>query len=116
MPSSGILQSNQRTTIDIVFTPTQEKAINQKLEFKIVNNSSNKVLTVKGQGITHQIDFLPAQLILGPVLPYKHDAYSLVEMRNTTDYPVEIYSVDFDQQFKQEEEIMKAYEGFEGID
>ena len=36
VPASGILQPAQKATIDIIFTPTLEKLITQKLEFKIV--------------------------------------------------------------------------------
>lgn len=112
-PSSGMLQPNQKCTIDVTFTPTQEKLILQKLEFKINNNQTNKVLTVKGYGVAQSLEFIPSKVVLGPVLTYSKDAYSLVEMKNPTEYPIEVYSLDFDSQYKDEEEIVRNYEGFE---
>jgi len=33
-PSFGLLQPGQKCVIDVIFTPSQEKLINHKLEFK----------------------------------------------------------------------------------
>lgn len=116
VPSEGILQPNQRQTIDVIFTPTQEKSISQKLEFKITDNQVKKVLTVKGTGVAYNLEFNPSKVVLGPVLPYKHTAYQIVQLTNTSDYNIEVYSLDFDKQFKKEEEMIKSFEGFDTLD
>ena len=116
-PSFGLLQPGQKCVIDVVFTPAQEKSINHKLEFKITNNQNSKFLTVKGIGMSQNLEFIPGKVELGPVLPYSKEAWTLVEMRNTTENPIEVYSLDFDNKYREEEEMLRNYEGFDtGID
>jgi Flagellar-associated PapD-like len=112
-PASGLLQPGQKFVIDVIFTPIQEKVIGYKIEFKITNNQTNKFLTVKGIGISQNIEFIPSKVVLGPVLPYSKEAFTLIEMKNTTENPVEVYSLDYDSKYREEEEMLRAYEGFE---
>lgn len=44
---------------------------------------------------------------MGPVLPYSPAAIACIEMRNPMEIPVELYSLDFDKQYLEEEEILK---------
>jgi len=74
---------------------------------------NKKCITCKGQGTAHTLEFDSPLVELGPVLPYRHDSYCIVEMKNTSEYNLEVYSTDFDTQFKEEEDMLKAYEGFE---
>lgn len=116
-PSFGLLQPGQKCVVDVVFTPVQEKAITYKLEFKITNNQNSKFLVVKGIGMSQNLEFIPNKVVLGPVLPYSKEAWTLVEMRNPTDNPIEVYSLDFDNKYREEEEMLRNYEGFDtGID
>jgi hydrocephalus-inducing protein len=70
-------------------------------------------LNVKGQGVNYQIDFVPETVKLGPVLPYNTSAIQCIEMRNPMDQPLEVYSLDFDKQYIEEEEILKRLEQFQ---
>ena len=111
------MQPGQKCVVDVIFTPNQEKSIVYKLEFKITNNQTSKFLTVKGIGMSQNIEFIPNKVVLGPILPYSKDAWTLVEMRNPTDNPIEVYSLDFDNKYREEEEMLRSYEGFDtGID
>jgi len=116
LPSSGVLLPNQKCVMELLFTPLQESSINQKLEFKIEKSQLKKLLTVKGMGMSQKLEFIPSQITLGPVLPYRKDAWLLVEMRNPTEYPCEVYSVDHDSQYREEEEMLRTYEGFAALD
>ncbi len=53
------------------------------------------------------MDFVPDTTKLGPVLPYSTSAIACIEMRNPMEIPVEVYSLDFDKQYLDEEEILK---------
>ena len=112
-PTKGSIMPAAYGYIEIVFTPTADKQILQKLEFKIKDNVNKKCITCKGQGTAHTLEFDSPLVELGPVLPYRHDSYCIVEMKNTSEYNLEVYSTDFDTQFKEEEDMLKAYEGFE---
>ena len=116
-PSFGLLQPGQKCVVDVIFTPNIEKSILHKIEFKITNNQVSKLLTVKGVGMSQNIEFIPNKVVLGPILPYSKEAWTLVEMRNPTDNPIEVYSLDFDSKYREEEEMLKNFEGFDtGID
>jgi hydrocephalus-inducing protein len=41
------------------------------------------------------------------VLPYDNSAIQAFEIRNPMDQPIELYSLDFDKQYIEEEEILK---------
>ena len=49
---------------------------------------------------------------MGPVLPYSTSAIACIEMKNPMDVPIEVYSLDFDKQYIEEEDILKRLEQF----
>jgi hydrocephalus-inducing protein len=49
---------------------------------------------------------------MGPVLPYSTVAIACIEIRNPMEIPIEVYSLDFDRQYIEEEEILKRLEQF----
>ena len=106
-PHSGVLVPGQRQTVDIMFTPSADKPYVQKLAFKCNQNQKQFILNVKGQGINYTVDLVPETIQLGPVLPYDPSAIQAFEIRNPMEQPIELYSLDFDKQFLDEEEILK---------
>lgn len=109
-PHHGTLYPGQKTTIDVMFTPVHEKVYTEKLQFKCNQNQKNFVLNVKGQGINYACEMEPVNVELGPVLPYDNSAIQAFEIRNPMDHPIELYSLDFDKQYIEEEEILKRIE------
>ena len=67
---------------------------------------------MKGQGINNIVELVPESLKLGPVLPYDASAVSSFELRNSMEHAIEIYTLDFDKQYIEEEEILKRMENF----
>jgi len=53
---------------------------------------------------------------IGPVLPYDTFAYGVLEISNPTPYPTELYSLDFDKKYLEEEETLASYEAFDTED
>lgn len=80
--------------------------------FKCKENTRQFVLNVKGQGINNIVELIPDNLKLGPVLPYDTSAISVFELKNPMEYAIEVYSLDFDKQFIEEEDILKRMDNF----
>jgi hydrocephalus-inducing protein len=70
------------------------------------------VLNVKGQGINNVVDLKPENIKLSPVLPYEPKSIESFEIMNPMEHPIEVYSLDFDRQYLEEEEIIKRMENF----
>jgi hypothetical protein len=109
-PTSGYLLPGQKQTVDIIFTPTHEKVVTQKLQFKCKENSKLFALNVKGHGINYALDIIEHSIEMGPVLPYDKTSVKIVEIKNPMNFPIEVFSTDFDKKFMDEEEILKRYE------
>jgi len=95
-----------------MFTPNGDKAFAQKLLFKCKDNTKQFTLNVKGQGINNLVELKPDQIKLGPVLPYETKAIEAFEIVNPMEHPIEVYSLDFDKQYLEEEEIIKRMDNF----
>lgn len=95
-----------------MFIPNADKPFQHKLLFKCKENPKQFPLVVKGQGINNVFELLPENLKLGPVLPYDTSAITAFEIRNPMENPIEIYSLDFDKQYIEEEEIIKRIDNF----
>lgn len=67
---------------------------------------------MQGIGINYAVEAAPETLKLGPVLPYDTSAISCFELRNPMDQAIEVYSLDFDKQYIEEEEILRRIENF----
>ena len=96
-----------------MFTPNLDKPFAQKINFKVKDNPKIFMINAKGQGVNYQVDFVPDAVKLGPVLPYSNAAMACIEMRNPMDIPIEVYSLDFDKLYIEEEEILKRLEQFQ---
>lgn len=95
-----------------MFVPNSDKPFAEKLQFKCRENPKQFILNVKGQGINNMIELVPETIKLGPVLPYDTKSIEAFEITNTMDSAIEIYSLDFDTQYLEEEEIIKRIENF----
>ena len=58
------------------------------------------------------MEAVPETIKLGPVLPYDTTAVQAFEIKNPMEIPIEVYSLDFDKQYIEEEEILKRMENF----
>ncbi|KAL1499824.1 hypothetical protein AB1Y20_012509 [Prymnesium parvum] len=113
-PSSGMLSPGGQVPIEITFTPVAERFFSCSLVFKVSNNNKAHSLQVTGQGRELKLHVSPDKMALQPVLPYASDASAEFTLINPTDYPIEVYSVDFDEQYLVEERIMRESDCFVG--
>ncbi len=103
LPQSGCIQPGQRTTVQLSFMPSQDKTYQYKFMVSIADNAKSLMIYVRGQGAQVALEYSPEIIKIGPVLPYDDCAYALLEVRNPSDYDTELFSLDFDRQFCQEE-------------
>jgi hypothetical protein len=82
------------------------------LAFKFTDNPQQAILNVKGQGINYNFDFNQEQIQLDPVLPYDSSAIACFEVHNPMENPIEVYSLDFDKMYHEEESILKRMDNF----
>lgn len=64
---------------------------------------------MSGFGREPQVTFDQTLLEFESVLPFSSGSMAEVKVSNPTPYPVELYSLDFDTQYAQEEEVSKIY-------
>ena len=111
-PTSGLIKPKQKQIIEITFIPTVEKTYSHKFTINIQDNPTMAKIYLKGVGTSISLDFIPERLSVGPSLPYDTRSIVRLDVRNPTEYDTELYSLNFDQTYLQEEEMLRAYEGF----
>lgn len=68
---------------------------------------SDLCLTVQGLGSEPRLEFDRNMIAFPPILPFSPGCESEVTVRNPMAYPVEFYSLEFDKQYLEEEEVKK---------
>lgn len=62
-------------------------------------------ISALGQGEEPQLQFCPPEVTLGPCLPLCTEVEAEVTVKNPCSFPIEVYSVEFDKTYLQEEEV-----------
>lgn len=90
--------------------PLYQLAYSQVIPLLIAQNpTAGRCLQVKGQGCEPQVEFSSSTLEFGPILPYSQGDERGVVVYNPTPYPVEIYSVEFDKQYREDEKVSLSF-------
>lgn len=93
------------TDSDACFVFVSQKVYNQTLVFQIAQSAQKITLLVEGQGLEPRLEFSPSVLELGPLLPYAAGDEAEVVVKNPCSFPIEFYSLEFDQQYLVEEKV-----------
>uniref|UniRef100_A0A8C8TUT7 HYDIN, axonemal central pair apparatus protein n=1 Tax=Peromyscus maniculatus bairdii TaxID=230844 RepID=A0A8C8TUT7_PERMB len=112
-PTSGVLDPGERANVQVKFMPKEEKLYSQSLLFHIGQSTQRLVLLAQGQGLEPRLEFSPSVLELGPLLPYASGDEAEVIVRNPCNFPIEFYSLEFDQQYLLEEKILRQLKGYD---
>ena len=112
-PSSGQLKPGKRTSICIEFVPSEARRYATELIVKVENNKKPKSLKIAGEGIGCPIRFEPNILELGPVVPYTAGEEGTVTVSNLSEVALEFYSVDWDNQYREEEDVLSAVDMYD---
>ncbi|CAK4295658.1 unnamed protein product [Aphanomyces euteiches] len=115
-PQSGLLHPGTRCNVRIEFIPLEGRLYHLKVPVKITSNTRAKAISCSGEGSELRVSFLPPMAELGPLLPFATPMEKEITMKNESDYPIEVYSVDFDTQYQEEEEILRNATGYSDDD
>ncbi|XP_027749345.1 hydrocephalus-inducing protein homolog, partial [Empidonax traillii] len=108
----GTLYGREWYDLQIQFTPQEEKSYKTELKINIRGNSQLLVLHVSGQGLEPQLEFSPAEINLGALLPCSSELERTVVVKNPCKFPIEFYSLEFDEEYREEEKILRTLEEF----
>ncbi|OWK16227.1 hypothetical protein Celaphus_00004320 [Cervus elaphus hippelaphus] len=112
-PTCGVLDPGERSNVQVKFMPKEEKFYSQTLVFRIAQSAQKLTLLAEGQGLEPRLEFSPSVLELGPLLPYAAGDEAEVVVKNPCSFPIEFYSLEFDQQYLVEEKILRTLKGYD---
>ena len=112
-PTSGLIKPGKKQMIEFTFIPLSEKAYTHKFTINIRDNPKVMVIQMKATGASVSLEFNPESLDIGPVLPYDNKALTKLSIYNPSEYDTELYSLNFDPLYTQEEEFLKHYDPFD---
>ncbi|KAI8854495.1 hypothetical protein BC829DRAFT_439199 [Chytridium lagenaria] len=113
-PPSGLLQPGEKSFVLVQFSPTDEKEYDAVVPFKVNMNGQPIPVHIFGRGFKPTIQFEPDTIVMGPILPCSEGTDAKFFIYNPTNYPVEVYSLEFDQIYLEEEETLRNVDGYEG--
>ena len=111
-PDQGLLAPEELMWIKISFTPNAATPFKQKLSLKIRDNPHRRVIQVAGQGDLLQMGVSETDIQLAPCLPYYERSLKKLYLENPTDYPITVYSADFDEAYRKEDEMLSVWKAF----
>lgn len=109
-PASGTLQPGEKALVFIRYSPSEERKIDANLPIRINLNPKAVMLRLIGSGLHLGVVFEPGTLSIGPILPCSEGVEAKIQAYNPHNYPIEIYSLEFDQLYLEEEQILKHIE------
>ncbi|KAL5255873.1 hypothetical protein ACHWQZ_G011188 [Mnemiopsis leidyi] len=112
IPSSGHLLPGQRKNVQVKFMPLEETRYIQKIPIRMAQSTRKIILTVLGQGMEPKLDFNMGHVSFDPILPHSLGDEKEVVVSNPCPFAVEMYSLEFDKQYLQEEEILRGTTGY----
>ncbi|OAF70268.1 hypothetical protein A3Q56_01881 [Intoshia linei] len=111
MPSNGVLETNEFINIQILFIPTHECIYEERLIISVGNQKLS--ILCHGVGKEPNIEFSPEILHFGSILPYSPIVEKNFVVKNPCDYPIEIYNLECDKQYIEEEQILRVMKGYD---
>ena len=110
IPDKGTLNPGETCNVQVVFHPRTARSYNVKLPVRISQNPNKKMIKIVGSSENLGIRFDPPILELDPILPFVVETERKVVVHNDTDARIEFFSLDFDEQYKEEEAILTRVE------
>ena len=110
LPDSGNLAPGARLQMQIRFSPNTERPFGVRLMIKVANNNKPVYLNVLGQGKELKVATQPDSVMVPAVQPHADAASAFFRLTNPSDYPIEVYSYDFDGLVDDKEHAFLHYE------
>ncbi|CDI85439.1 Hydrocephalus-inducing protein like protein, related [Eimeria praecox] len=112
-PRQSVVEPGEWVDLKVQFFPERaEKEICARLIFCIEDNPKWKCITAVGAPKLPRLEFVPSFVDFGYSLP-SHVLRQDVIVRNNSDEPYEIYSLEFDDLHKQTDGLLRDYDGFD---
>ncbi|XP_067853715.1 hydrocephalus-inducing protein homolog [Heptranchias perlo] len=115
LPPCGVLGAGERVNVQVTFIPAEDKLYNHHLALNFAQSSNRVMLMARGKGLEPRLDFSTTLLELGPTLPYSTEVEGVVIVKNPCNFPVEFYSVEFDEKYLEEEKILRMMKGYSSV-
>ena len=113
IPNSGTLNPGEACNVQVVFHPRTSQTYVAKIPIKIKDNPTKRMVKISAQSENLAIRFDPPLLDLNPILPFVVETERKVTVYNNTDARLEFFSLDFDEQYKEEESILRRVSIYE---
>lgn len=111
-PNSGTLLSKATTNVQIAFTPAAERSYACNLILKLAHNPEPQTIHCIGAGYDPSVFISPPEIEFSPSLPF-NESFQEIVCENSSEEVVEIYSINFDTQFRKEAMLLKNATGFD---
>ncbi|KAI6660485.1 hypothetical protein LOD99_14069 [Oopsacas minuta] len=109
IPARGCVEAGQRLNVKIKFLPSEQFKYSRNIIFHLKDNpASYHILHARGNGVEQQLQFSTTVLEFGPVLPLSQGESKEVTITNLTPFPCEIYSLEFDSVYLDEESVLRT--------
>lgn len=105
LPSAGHLLPGQRKNVQVKFMPLEETRYLQRIPLRMSQSTRKITLTVMGRGMEPKLDFNMGHVSFDPILPHSLGDEKEVVVTNPCNFAVEMYSLEFDKLYLQEEEV-----------
>lgn len=116
-PPEGVLPPGEKVNVKFIFTPVKGRntPYAQVIPLKIANNPKPINFNAKAIGYTLKLQFDPPLVDCGPILPAFEGQLPnerLLRLVNPSPYPIEVFNMDFDDEFNKQDQYLMEYPGF----
>ncbi|XP_072403680.1 hydrocephalus-inducing protein homolog [Chiloscyllium punctatum] len=111
-PACGVLEAGAKVNVQVTFIPDEEKRYKHRLMLNFSQSSNQVLITAIGQGLEPRLEFSTTLLELGPLLPYSTEVEGIVIVKNPCTFPIEFYSVEYDNNYLEEEKVLRMMKGY----
>ncbi|VDM17985.1 unnamed protein product [Hydatigera taeniaeformis] len=98
MPRGGCLQPDQRTNVFIKYNPRISGPVRETINLHLRESKAELSVTCQGVGLEPHLIFQPHIVEFKPLLPNGETDEQVIFVKNPCPFPVEFYSLDFDQE------------------
>lgn len=106
-PKGGTLQPNETCTVQFVFSPEEERPYEYGLVLQTKSGNKHLEVSCVGVGRSLHASFNPPYFSAGAFLPGTPKTYT-GKLQNDSDQPIEIYALNFDELFSEEQRLIEA--------
>ncbi|XP_055892829.1 hydrocephalus-inducing protein homolog isoform X5 [Biomphalaria glabrata] len=114
LPPTGVLMPGQRINVQVKFMPTEEKFYENRIPIRIAQSSQRIMLLCRGHGLEPRLEFQRTVVQFGPILPHSPVGDDQeITVHNPCSFPIEFYSLEFDQNYLEEEKVLRLMKGYD---